>query len=308
MMGAAPSKAKKWIDQKRDPRSAHWQAGLESLLALFEPVLSKGRMIPVRQMTDEDGLLFDKVLAEVDLSPAVYAAFLPRAVADAVVPPDCAPETLRIERTKPSCKILIQRPGTEDRILCAEISEQAYKPGIDIFQSGALLGSYDYENTQDCLDGLNKAVKAHMWHKETWSSQDFITYTLNWFERVLHLGSSEVIVDKALSFFHSPSRIRTNRVDALFQLIGLQLQTTYAQTDFAASDPVLAEKINARDSGFCRDLAQQQMLERLNLVKKLGLMDFSSFTDKENREFQREFARTEEKLRDRLMHSGSAKR
>lgn len=38
----------------------------------------------------------------------------------------------------------------------AEISEQAYKPGADIFQSGALLGSYDYENTEDCLDGLNK--------------------------------------------------------------------------------------------------------------------------------------------------------
>ena len=295
-------KVKKWIDEKRDPRSAHWQAGLESILDLFLPNLEKGRIIPVREMDERDLHLFKSALKKVDISPEVYAAFLPQTIADAIVPPDSAEEILRIVKGKPSCKIIILRPGQENRIICAEISDQAYKPGIDIFQSGALLGSYDFENTEDCLDGLNKAARAHVWKKDTWQKQDYLTYTLGWFERVQYLGTAEVSVDKNFSFFHSPTLIKTNRVDGLFQLLFLILSQQYNAPGYLESNPELAERIKNRDSDFCRTIAQNHIMDLLNLIKALDIMDFAEFSNIENKDFQKEFARTEEKLRDRLMH------
>jgi len=301
-MVAVSPKVKKWIDEGKDPRSAHWQAGLDKILDLFLPDLEKGKIIPVRGMEDRDLGLFKMVLEKVDVSPAVYAAFFPQAIADAIVPPDSAEETLRIEKGKPSCKMIFFRPGEEDRIISAEISEQAYKPGADIFQSGALLGSYDYENTGDCLDGLNKVVKTHLWQKESWQKKDYQTYTLNWFERVQYLNTAEVIVDKAFSFFHSPSLIKTHRVDGLFQLFFLVLNKQYSHPGYLESNPALVQKLKDRDSDFCRTMAQNHILDLLNLIKDLDLMNFAEFSDSENKEFHTEFARTEEKLRDRLMH------
>jgi hypothetical protein len=301
-MADVSTKAKAWIDQKRDPRSAHWQAGLEAVLDLFLPGLQKGRILPVQGMDNTEHGLFKKVLAGVDVNPAVYAAFLPHTVADAIVPPDSAKEVLRIEAGKPSCKLIILRPGNQDRIICAELSDQAFKPGLDIFQSGALLGSYDYGNTDDCLEGLNKAVKAHVWKKSDWKTGDIHDYTLNWFERVRFLNTAEVSVDEALSFFHSPTLIKADRVSGLFQLVFLLLNQEYTALDFLAANPLLSEKIIAKDSDFCRTLARTHILDLVTLVKDLSLMDFTDFNDKENQAFQREFERTEERLRDRLMH------
>lgn len=301
-MTKVPSKAEKWINDQRDPRSAHWQAGLESILDVLMPNLQKGRIIPADRMDDRDLHLFKSTLEKVDICPSLYAAFLPRALADLIVPPDSVEETRRIDEEKPSCKIIILRPGEENRIMAAEISEQAHKPGIDIFQSGALLGGYDYETTEDCLDGLNQAVKAHAWKKETWQKEEIIEYTLNWFERVRYLNIGEVSVNTAFSFFHSPTLIRTNRVDGLFQLFHILLNQQYKDPGYLKSNPRLAEKIKQKDSDFCRTLAQTHILEMLNIVKDLKLMDFSEFSKSEEKQFQEEFTRTEEKLRDRLMH------
>ena len=306
-MVAVPEKVKKWIEQKRDPRSAHWQAGLESVLELFLPGLEKGRIMPVRAMAEREVPLFRSALAKVAVCPSDYAAFLPQSVADAIVPPESAEETYRIEKGKPSCKIIVLHPGQEDRILCVEISEQAFKPGIDIFQSGALLGSYDHQTTEECLVGLSKAIKAHAWKKDSWQREDIQTYTLNWFERVQFLASADVSVDENFSFFHSPTLIRTHRVDALFQLFFLLLKRQYTAPDFLESNPLLTEKIREKDSGFCRAMAQNHILDLLNLVKDLKLIDFAGFSEGENKEFHTEYARTEERLRDLLIHLNPAK-
>ncbi len=296
------AKAKQWIEEKKDPRSAHWQAGLESVLELFLPDMEKGRLIPVRGLEERETPLFESALAQLDLSPNVYAAFLTASAASAIAPPDSAEELERIDRSKPSCKIIILRPGEERRILCAEISEQAHRPGIDIFQSGALLGTYNYENSEDCMDGLKKAIKAHAWKKETWREDDYLGYTLNWFDRVRTLNTSDVSVDKNLSFLHSPTLIKASPADALFQLIYLLLAREYQAPEFLQENPQISEKIAQKDVAFCRALAENHIFDLLNTIKELDLLDFKQFHDKESKTFQTEFQRAREKLRALLMH------
>jgi len=69
---------------------------------------------------------------------------------------------------QPSYKILILRSGKDNRLLCEEISEHAYRPGMDIFQSGAFWGNFDYDTQGICITELVKIVRAHAWGKDKW--------------------------------------------------------------------------------------------------------------------------------------------
>ena len=317
------SESKKIVDNRKDPVSERWQEGLENVMDMFKPYLEKGRLTPACQLEDEDIPLFDAALARVDLSPGLLAVFLPYSAAGTIAPPESIKEWQRIDKGKPSCKIIILRPGDGKRVLCAEISEHAKRPGVDIFQDGGFLGKFDYDTNEICISELAKVVRAHAWGKEKWQRNDYISYTLNWFEKTVYLEKADVTVDRNFSFFHSPTLIRTNRVDALFQLLygvlnkrireedPLELKKALHGTKLYLSDIHGAEekgekradeaeekqykKRNVRLEAW-ESLAETYLLDLLNMIKKLELMDFTGFTNAENHGFQNEFVRTVRKL------------
>jgi len=290
---------KQWIDEKKDPRSARWQAGLEAVMELFLPVMEKGQLTPACPLEGEDLPIFKAALETIDLSPGLIAAFLPPSKANLILPPDSAEELVRIEKEKPSYKIIIRRPGKNKRILCAEISEYAHRPGVDIFESGAFLGKFDYDTQDVCIRELTKIVRVHAWQKDKWQPGDYLAYTLSWFEKIVYLGTAEVSVDKSHSFFHSPTLVKMNRVDGLFLLLYEVLQQRFKE------DPEGLHKLLGVDQNsesqekksFTRQaLAENYLLDLLNVVKKFDLVDFKNFTNAENHGFTKEFNRTVRKL------------
>jgi hypothetical protein len=297
-MDQMQAKANQWIDEKKDPRSARWQAGLENIMEVFLPVLEKGRLTPVCPLEEEDISIFKSALERVDLSPGLLAAFLPPSVANLILPPDSARELVRIEKEKPSYKILILRPGKNNRVLCVEISEHAHRPGVDIFQSGAFLGNFDYDTQEICIMELTKVVRTHAWEKNyKWEYKDYLAYTLTWFEKIALVGKADVSVDKNHSFFHSPTLVKMNRVDALFLLLYEVLHLRFKEDPkgFSSLLPEAETHTEARRSA-CKALAETYLLDLLNLVKNLDLLDFKNFTNAESHEFTIEFDRTIEKL------------
>ena len=296
-MGKNPMKKKvtKWIKKGKDPRSAHWQAALEATLKLFTPDLEPGKLIPMGSLDEADISVFEKVLAVVDLSPHLPAAFLPPTLAGKLTPPDTAPELHRLADGAPSYQLLIARPGKEMRIMCAEISEHAVRPGADLFQSGAFLGSYDFENQADCLETLNKIVRAHIWESKNWTREDHLAYTLNWFERVGYLNSAKVAVEKDFSFFHSPTLIKSNKIDAMFTLMtedllkrGKDKQDAFGQTLLSMVKP--GEK--NQEFPLLIQTIEDGMLGQLNILKSLDLVAFGDFTNAQSEHFKRGFAET----------------
>jgi hypothetical protein len=299
-MNPIATKAKQWIDEKKDPRSAYWQAGLEAVMDLFLPQLEKGKLTPVRPLEEEDLPVFKAALERMDLSPNLFAAFLPPVVANAIIPPDSAQELVRVEKRKPSYKLIILRPGKENRIICVEISEHAHRPGMEIFQSGALLGTFDYPTHDMCISELTKAIRAHAWGKDKWQRNDYIAYTLNWFEKTEYLGKADVSVDENHSFFHRPTLIKTNRVDALFLLIYETLHHRFQEDEEGLCKGLTEAKEKKDDTDMTvsasHHFAQTRILDLLNWVKKLNLLDFKAFTKAENKAFDHEFARTALKI------------
>jgi len=292
-------KVKQWIDQGKDPRSAHWQGALETLLEKFAPFLVPGRLMPVSPLDDEGLPLFLSVMEIVDLSPNLPAAFLPPELADYLLPPASAEELHHIEKGKPSFKILILRPGDEERVLCAEISAHAHKPGVDIFQSGALLGTYNFESQADLFAELNKIIRAHVWQRGKWTVEETERYTLNWFEKVLDLRKKTVCVEADQSFFHSPTLIKSDKIDVIFVLIEQVVKKHLADAEHPMQGDVLkiiAQKDrNAADAQLA-DLIDKVVFELLTVMKHCELVDFDKMTDRETERFNRESARTIERL------------
>jgi hypothetical protein len=302
-MDLISQKVKQWIDNGKDPRSAHWQGGLEALLNVFMPYLAPGQLVPASPLEDHELTVYLDALAIVDLSPNLYAAFLPPAIAAKVTPPDSADELHHIEKDKPSYKILILRPGKEERILCAEISEHATKPGVDIFQSGALLGTYNFENQQDCFAQLNKTIRTHIWEKGHWSIDEYKRYTINWFEKVMTLQKADVAVEKDYSFFHSPTLIKSNRIDVIFILISEMIGKRFNDAEDPLQEAVAAiQSVDNADvkKVQLKDLIDRVVFEYLTVFKDCELVLFDELSDKEMDLFNRESARTILKMVNRL--------
>ena len=298
-MDPIAKKVKQWIDEKKDPRSAHWQGGLEAVLNVFSPYMEPGKLIPVQPLEKNDLPVFEAALEVVDLSPSLTAAFLPPSIAGPITPPESAAELQRIDKGKPSYKILIARPGKDLRILCAEISEQAKNPGIDIFQSGALLGTYNYDTQQDCLTYLTQAIRAHIWERGKWGQNEYKRYTMNWFEKILYLDKGTVRVDEEFSFFHSPTLIKSDRIDALFTLVSEILLKRFSDPDGQFKDTISSiQNIKDKDLKVDRsnELAERAILDLLNVMKELEIVKFEEFSNPENERFKREFSRTIQKI------------
>jgi hypothetical protein len=181
------------------------------------------------------------------------------------------------------------------RILCAEISEHATRPGGDLFQSGALLGNYDFENQADCLESMNKIIRAHIWEAKNWSREDYLSYTLNWFEKSRDLNTATVVVQKDFSFFHSPTLIKSNKMDAMFTLMtqdllkrGKDKNDPFGETIFSMGregkkNPQFPLLIQTIEDG---------MLGQLNVFRSLDLVAFADFTNAQTEQFKRGFAET----------------
>ena len=302
-MDRISQKIDQWIDSGRDPRSAHWQGGLEAMLDVFSPYVEPGKLTPLASLEEEDIHVFRLAMAAVDLSPNLIAVFLPPSIAGSIIPPDSAEELQRIDKEEPSCKILIARPGKEIRIVCAEISSRAAKPGFDIFQSGALLGTYDFPSQEVCLSELTKIIRAHAWEKDAWSREDHKKYTINWFERSMDLSRGDLPVEQSHSFFHSPTLIKSNRVDALFILIHDILIKRFNDPEdplSLAAASIKAMKDQTLRSKKLEDLASQGVFGLLNRIKQLEIMKFDEFSNAENEQFKNEASRVILRVADKI--------
>ncbi|MBS0014237.1 MAG: hypothetical protein KFF46_09730 [Desulfobacterales bacterium] len=289
-MEPASEKVKQWIDNGRDPRSAHWQAGLEALLEVFAPYLEPGRLVPALSLDASDRQVFDEAQAVIDVSPNVAAVFLPPEAAGKIRPPELAPELERIDQSQPAYKILLQRPGAQPRLACLEISPQAHNPGVDLFQDGALLGTYDFEDRKECMDSLDQILFAHMWEKGKWEASDFRRYTVNWFERVMDTGRGDIAVKTDFSFLHTPSLIKSNPVDVIFTLIvdvfDRRLQETHSPMGRALAEIYALADPQARQTRYS-EMAEKIVLQFLSVVKDFELVDFTEFSEKQTDNFKK---------------------
>jgi len=291
------AKIEAWIAAGRNPGLAHWHGALEATMASLEPHLKPGQLMPLQALDNTSYAVFAELYALLDLSPDVQAAFLPTAMGGVLKPPAAVDTLRRVHADNTSTMLLCRRPGRQPRILCAEISKEAWKPGADLFEEGALLGNYEYESSADCIRNLAKLIRTHLWRKEKWSANHYLDYTLNWFTRLVDTSRMDAPVQPDHSYVHTPVLLKLDRVAAIFKLVyamaARQLQET--EPDPAGqSDPAVAPDTVAAENR--RPYLEGRVLTLLNCLRDSQAVDFSTFTSRENDEFKDLFAETVARL------------
>lgn len=290
-------KIKDWIAAGRNPGVAHWHGALEATMASLEPHLQPGHLIPVQALDKTSYPVFAELYALLDLSPDVQAAFLPTAMGGVLKPPAAVDNLRRVHPDNTSAMLLCRRPGKHPRILCAEVSKEAWKPGVDLFEEGALLGNYEYDSSADCIHDLAKLIRTHLWRKEKWSSDHYRDYTLNWFTRLVETGRRDAPVQPDHSYVHTPVLLNLDRVAAIFELVytlaARQLQEM-APDPAQQGDPVVTPESGVAENR--RHSLEGRLLNLLNYLRDSQAVDFATFTAKENEQFKDAFAATVARL------------
>ena len=260
----------------------------------FKPHLQPGCLIPVQTLDKREYALFEELYAALDLCPDLQAAFIPTALGGVLSPPAAVDSLRRVHRDNTSVMLLCRRPGSQSRILCAEISPEAWKPGVDLFEEGALLGNYEFDSSADCIRELSKLIRTHLWRKEKWTAANYADYTLNWFNRVVATGRSDAPVQPDFSYIHSPVLMNFSDVDAIFKLIYAVAAGQFQEIDFREKvKPDLAED---DDEANRHRFIEGRMLGMLNLLRDSQAVDFSAFTARENEQFKDAFTEAVQKL------------
>ncbi len=291
-----PDRIEKWITAGRNPGIAYWHGALEDAMASFAPYLQTGRLMPVHALADGDEAAFSEVYALLDLCPVIQAAFVPAAMGGVLTPPAAVDSLRRVHKDNKSRMLLCRRPGLHSRILCAEISKDAWKPGVDIFEEGALLGTYEFDSGVDCIRELSKLVRIHLWLKEKWTVDQYTDYTLNWFTRVADTGRTDVPVQPDFSYIHNPVLLNLTDVEAVFKLIQAVTARQFQESLDSQQTNDHTSILWSTDPEERHRFLEGHIVGLLNLLGDSKVVEFASFTSRENERFKDSFAQTVKNL------------
>jgi hypothetical protein len=300
-------RAQERLKAGRDPGVTRWQAALEAMLVAVEPYLIAGEVVTTESLSPEEIELFQKIQLVIDLAPFSFAIFLPPVLANTLNPSGLAKTLDRAPEV--SNKILVSRVNDYRRILTAELSPA--KPGIDIYENGALLGSYNYNTPEECLGDLSKIIWIHLKHQGSWTKEDYIKYTEGWFYRSASNKILDLPINQNHSYIHHPVLLNIKTVEAIFRLIKSTLLNLCDTVDYTIamanannlynSGAVkitrsgLANSVEAEEN-FLRTYIEEKMLALLKLLRGYEIINFRSFSQNEQNEFKKRFNQTVEEV------------
>lgn len=295
-----------------DPAVAHWQNALESTVAALEPDLVPGQLNTTDDLEPDEIDRFRRLHATLDLAPYITALFLPRRISGRIVPPPAIKSIQRVPEAGASSKILVSRHRDYRRLLVAETGPPPVRPGIDIFQDGHLLGSFDYETPEDCTGALSKAIWVHLRSRAKWSREDYINYTEGWFARSAASRIVDLPVNPNHSYIHHPVLLNIDPVAAIFKLLRATLERLFQDVHqaAAAANAAQAPSVGITPEGIRQGFPGQvealhafivdQTLTLLKLLKGYDIVDFNGFTAREDAAFTDGFEKTVLKTIERL--------
>jgi hypothetical protein len=293
----------KWVREGREPAMASWEGALESTLAIMSAYLMAGSVVTVENLSEADANLFQALHLTLDLSPFVAAVFLPPAVTRSFGSGEIPERLQRVAPGAPSAMVLLSRVDDFSRIVAAELSAEAHKPGIDIFEGGRLLGSFDYRTPEECIRGLSRVVWVHLKPRETWRSEQIVRYTEGWFRRSAANRIVDMPVNPQYSYIHHPELLQMTLVQAIFRLVRAALFALLDDPEGVIrsasreAQPVTREALARRQPealAALREFFVSQLVFLLKLLSGYRVADFQALSEREKEDFYTAFDETVE--------------
>ncbi|MGD9162886.1 MAG: hypothetical protein PVG39_31055 [Desulfobacteraceae bacterium] len=266
-----------------------WQATLELMLFMMEKHLfeNPGQLLPMQISGDDEWEFYLDLMEKIDLPPDTGAV---------LVTPSAFKETRLFETSKLDDNELAPWNRNAYSLILSNIEDrrmilQASLPGIefagiDIFKEGKHFADYMYNTVEECLNELSNVIWLFFKPKGTWSKDQIIQYTENWYGKTVYgVEGPDVKYHTDFSYIHHPGLIDLTPLDAAFKLIQATVPKEYdslgkaietandINKDMDSGDPVITEDgILDNNKAQCQALLDRITVEidmRLDMISYL---------------------------------------
>ena len=227
-------KAEAWEKAGQDPLLAHWQASLEILLLACEESLRPGRLLPIGIDGEKEWDFYLDVLEKLDLPPEICALLITPSAARAMPIPQGLELDSRALPESDSFSMIIS--GCRDHKTIMQVSlPGVMSVGIDVFEHGSQLASYNYNTIEECLTDLTRVIWIYFDPGEDWTEDEIIRYTENWFEKSEEIDLAKATIHRDFSYVHRPELLGLGPLEAAFKAIAATIPKKYDSVALAAA-------------------------------------------------------------------------
>jgi len=277
----------------QDPLYAHWQASLEILLLACEESLRPGRLLPIGIDGEKEWDFYQDVLEKLDLPPEVCAVLItPSGVRAMPIPQGLEMDALALPE-RDSFSMIIS--GCLDHTTVMQVSlPGVMSVGIDVFEHGAQLASYNYNTIEECLADLTRVIWIYFNPGQNWTQDEIIRYTENWFEKSQEINLEKASIHSEFSYAHRPELVGLAPLGAAFKVISATILKEYdslekaiesanaMNEDFELGEPVITVQGILEDKepecqAFIRRIAAEMdmLLETIDYLEGVPVLERS---------------------------------
>ena len=243
-----------------------WQYTLEIMLLTMEKHLRKhpGQLLPMQIISQEEWEFYLDVQKKLDLPPNTSAVMVtPGAFKEMALlkPPKIKKSTITPGERNAYSLII---SGCRDHRIIMGVS----LPGVDyveihVFEDRKHLADYTYNTIEECLNSLTKVIWIHFNPKKsTWTEEQIIRYTENWFAKSIDIDIKDVMVHSEYSYVHRPELINLTYLESIFKVIAATIPEEYdnlekaiktankLNQDFVLGDPVITKEGILQDNKY----------------------------------------------------------
>ena len=236
-------KAEAWETAGQDPLLAHWQASLEILLLACEEALRPGRLLPMGIDGEKEWDFYLDVLEKLDLPPEICELLITPSAARAMPIPLGLELDSRALPEKDSFSMIISDCRDHKTIMQVSLPG-VMSVGIDVFEHGAQLASYNYNTIEECLTDLTRVTWVYFNPGENWKQDEINRYTENWFEKSREINLEKATIHRDFSYVHRPELLGLAPLEAAFKAIAATVPKKYDSLEKAI------ESANAMNEDF----------------------------------------------------------
>jgi len=297
----------------RAPLAADWQAVLEVLLASTHDHLCQnpGRLVPLQVNNQDEWELYLDLLQNIDLPPDTHAVLSTPSFVRTVM--ESAPiEFTGMEQTRGDASteqpyLLVISDCHEHRLIIqVSLRNATGRPGMDVYEDGNHLADYTYATEEECVRDLAKVPWLYLAPKGTWTKEQVVRYTENWFLRSLDRWTLEGLsVHPERSYAHHPElldltplasvcKLLERAIPAALESLEAAIETTNElNEDMDPAEPtVTREGILRDDPGQCTAFAGRIAMEMDQHLDQLERLGGIAFPDRRSEEYVRALDRT----------------
>jgi hypothetical protein len=142
---------------------AGWQSVLSRMLDQTQPFMQPARIVTFQRMRPHEQSVFQQIIQRVSMSEQAWGIYLPPSVRNQLMYTNqglIIPAGEAVPRD--DGVLLFSRATSHETIVNGLLAHQPFAPAVDVYDQGALLAGYVYDNIDACLADLTAVIQIHL--------------------------------------------------------------------------------------------------------------------------------------------------